>query len=262
MIPYPNIDPVLVQIGPLAIRWYSLSYLAGVMLGWWYLLRLDNTTPPLMNQKVRDDMMLWAILGIILGGRLGYVLFYNLPFYFEHPGDALKVWQGGMSFHGGMIGLITAFYVMCRKAKIDYWQFMDRVACVAPIGLCLGRIANFINGELYGRVTNVPWAMIFPHDESGLPRHPSQLYQAALEGLSLFLILNLIFHFTRIRHFRGATCGLFLIGYAFFRSLAEIFREPDMQLGFIVGQVTMGQILCIPMALAGIALISYARRAH
>ena len=262
MIAYPNIDPVLVAIGPIAIRWYSLSYLAGVMLGWWYLLKLDNGLPLLMNQKVRDDIMLWAILGIVLGGRLGYVLFYNFAYYSESPLEALKVWQGGMSFHGGMAGVITAFYIMCHRAQIDYWRFMDRVACVAPIGLCLGRIANFINGELYGRVTNVPWAMIFPHDESGLPRHPSQLYQAALEGLSLFIILNLAFHFTRIRYYKGATCGLFLLGYAFFRSIAEMFREPDVQLGFIFGQVTMGQILCIPMALFGIALILYARRTH
>lgn len=260
MIPYPDIDPVLVQIGPLAIRWYSLSYLAGVMLGWWYLLKLDSGTPPLMNQKTRDDIMLWAILGIVLGGRLGYVLFYNLPYYLESPLDAFKVWQGGMSFHGGMAGLITAFYIMCRRAEVNYWELMDRVACVAPIGLCLGRIANFINGELYGRATDVPWAMIFPRDGDAIPRHPSQLYQAALEGLSLFIILNLIFHFTKIRDYKGATCGLFLIGYAFFRSFAELFREPDVQLGFIVGQVTMGQILCIPMALAGIALILYARR--
>lgn len=262
MIPYPEIDPVLFQIGPVAIRWYSLSYLAGVMLGWWYLLKLDNRIPPLMNQKMRDDIMLWAILGIVLGGRLGYVLFYNLPYYLENPLDAFKVWQGGMSFHGGMVGLITAFYVMCRRAHASYWQLMDQVACVAPIGLCLGRIANFINSELYGRASDVPWAMIFPRDELGIPRHPSQLYQAALEGLSLFIILNLAFHFTSIRKYRGATSGLFLIGYAFFRSLAEIFREPDVQLGFIVGQVTMGQILCIPMALAGIALILYARRNH
>jgi phosphatidylglycerol:prolipoprotein diacylglycerol transferase len=262
MIPYPHIDPVLVELGPIAIRWYSLSYLAGVMLGWWYLLKLDNGIPPLMNQKMRDDIMLWAILGIVLGGRLGYVLFYNLPYYIENPLDAFKVWQGGMSFHGGMVGLITAFYVMCRRAHVSYWQLMDRVACVAPIGLCLGRIANFINSELYGRASDVPWAMIFPRDELGIPRHPSQLYQAALEGLSLFVILNLLFHFTKIRNYRGATCGLFLFGYGVFRSIAEIYREPDVQLGFIFGQVTMGQILCIPMALFGIALIIYARRAR
>ena len=167
-----------------------------------------------------------------------------------------------LGINGGALGVLLAISLYSLRNRVDICRLGDLVAACAPIGLFFGRLANFINGELYGRVTNVPWAMIFPHDESGLPRHPSQLYQAALEGLSLFLILNLIFHFTRIRHFRGATCGLFLIGYAFFRSLAEIFREPDMQLGFIVGQVTMGQILCIPMALAGIALISYARRAH
>lgn len=262
MITFPNIDPVLLEIGPLAIRWYSLSYLAGILGGWWYLLKLDYQTPHIMNIKVREDLVLWAIIGIVLGGRLGYVLFYNLPFYFDNPSAALKVWEGGMSFHGGMLGLIAAFYLLCRKQKTDFWAFMDRVACVAPIGLMLGRLANFVNGELYGRATDVAWAMVFPHDPAQLPRHPSQLYQAALEGLSLFIILNLLFHFTRIRNVRGATSGAFLIGYALFRSIAEFFREPDTQLGFIVGQITMGQILCIPMALAGVAIILYARRAR
>lgn len=263
MIPYPEIDPILLEVGPLAVRWYSLSYLVGILLGWWYLLKLDDgDTKPIMPKKVREDLVLWAVVGVVIGGRLGYVLFYNLPFYLQNPSEALMVWQGGMSFHGGMLGLIVAFYLMCRNAKISYWAVMDRVACVAPIGLCLGRLANFINGELYGRATDAPWAMVFPHDPLGLPRHPSQLYQAALEGLALFILLNLAFHFTRIRHYKGATAGLFLVGYALFRSIAELFREPDVQLGFIVGQVTMGQILCIPMGLAGIALIAYARRNH
>ena len=266
MIAYPEIDPILFQVGPLAVRWYSLSYLAGVLFGWWYLLRLDKAAPatpgqpPVMNQKIRDDIMLWAIFGIVLGGRIGYVLFYNLPYFAANPGEALMIWQGGMSFHGGLLGMILAIYLMSRRYGVRYWPLMDRVACVAPIGLCLGRLANFINGELYGRVTDVPWAMIFPHDPDGMPRHPSQLYQAAGEGLLLFAILNLLFHFTNIRRYPAMTSGVFLIGYAFFRSFAEFFREPDVQLGFIVGDVTMGQILCIPMAMAGVALVIYARR--
>jgi phosphatidylglycerol:prolipoprotein diacylglycerol transferase len=262
MISFPNIDPVLLEIGPLAIRWYSLSYLVGILGGWWYLLKLDNQTPRIMSVKVREDLVLWAIVGIVLGGRFGYVLFYNLPFYFDNPAAALKVWEGGMSFHGGMLGLITTFYLMCSRYNADFLAFMDRVACVAPIGLMLGRLANFVNGELYGRVSDAPWAMVFPHDPAQLPRHPSQLYQASLEGLALFIILNILFYFTRIRSIKGAMSGTFLIGYAVFRSIAEFFREPDTQLGFIVGDITMGQILCIPMALAGIAIIIYARRAR
>lgn len=258
MLAYPDIDPVLLEVGPLAIRWYSLSYLAGILLGFWYLLRLDRGTPPVMNQTVRDDLMLWAIIGIVLGGRIGYVLFYNLPFYASDPLQALKIWQGGMSFHGGMLGFIFAMWVLCKRQGVSYWRLMDRLACVAPIGLCLGRLANFINGELYGRVTDVPWAMIFPHDPDGLPRHPSQLYQAALEGALLFVCLSLAFHYTKLKDTPGRLSGLFLIGYGVFRAFAEFFREPDMQLGFLAGGLTMGQLLCIPML--GYGAYLYARR--
>lgn len=260
MLTYPNIDPVLLEIGPLAVRWYSLSYLAGILIGWRYLLALD--TEKLMNAKLREDIVLWAVCGVVLGGRIGYVLFYNGGYFLHNPLEALKIWEGGMSFHGGMLGVILAFYLMCRVHKISYWKLMDRVACVTPIGLFLGRIANFINGELYGRAASpdFPLAMVFPHDPLQLPRHPSQLYQAALEGLLLFVLLNLVFHYTKARKYPGVLSGLFLAGYAVTRSIAECFREPDAHLGFILGQVTMGQVLCLPMLAVGITLIAYGCR--
>lgn len=250
MIPYPVIDPVLLEVGPFAIRWYSLSYIAGIILGWCYLVRINKLPIPAFPQKALDDIMIWVIFGIVLGGRVGYVLFYNLPYFADHPGDVLKLWQGGMSFHGGMIGTILAIYLLCRRHKIDFLPAMDRVAVVAPIGLMLGRLANFINGELYGRVSDVPWAMIFPGDP--FARHPSQLYQAALEGLALLIILSIAVRFYSIRNRAGQLSGIFLMFYAMFRSFAELFREPDTQLGFIAGHVTMGQILCIPMFLLGL----------
>lgn len=260
MLTYPHIDPVLLEIGPLAIRWYSLSYLAGILIGWRYLLKLD--TDKLMSARLREDIVLWAVCGVVLGGRIGYVLFYNGGYFLQNPLEALKIWEGGMSFHGGMLGVIVAFYLMCRVHKISYWQLMDRVACVTPIGLFLGRIANFINGELYGRAASpdFPLAMVFPQDPEQLPRHPSQLYEAALEGLVLFLLLNLVFHYTNARRYPAVLSGLFLAGYAVARSLAEAFREPDAHLGFILGQVTMGQVLCLPMLAVGITLIAYGSR--
>lgn len=260
-ITFPDIDPVLVQIGPLAIRWYALAYVSGIVLGWWYLIRLNKRPPVILTQKALDDIMVWATLGIILGGRLGYVIFYNGSYYLHNPVEILKVWQGGMSFHGGLIGLLIAVYLMCRKEKISFIGTMDMVACVGPIGLFFGRIANFINGELYGRVTDVPWGIIFPRG-GPLPRHPSQIYEALLEGLTLFLILSLLVWFTRIRHYKGAIGGVFLIGYALARMTVEQFREPDEQLGFIWGALTMGQLLSFPMLLIGVGLIIWGWRTH
>lgn len=262
MIAYPTIDPVLLEIGPLAIRWYSLSYLAGILLGFWYVTKLDREKPYVFNAKVREDIMLWAIVGVVLGGRIGYVLFYNGPYFLEHPGDALKLWEGGMSFHGGMLGVIFGLLLMTKYYALSYWRMMDRIACVTPIGLGLGRLANFVNGELYGRAADpsLPWAMIFPHDPAQIPRHPSQLYEALLEGVALFALLNLTYHFTKARKYPGMISGLFLVGYAVFRTTCEFFREPDVQLGFIIEQVTMGQILCLPMALAGLTIMAYGYR--
>ncbi len=248
-LPFPAIDPVLVAIGPFAIRWYALSYIAGIFLGLGYLGYL-NRKSPVFTAKALDDLLVYAVVGILLGGRIGYVLFYNLSYYLQHPLEALMVWHGGMSFHGGLIGLASALYLLCRKQNIPFIQAADLIACVAPIGLMLGRIANFINGELYGRVTDVPWGMVFPSGGS-LPRHPSQLYESALEGLLLFIVLACLVLFTRAREKEGLLLGIFLLGYAAARSIVENFREPDEQLGFLIGSLTMGQLLSMPMVVLG-----------
>lgn len=254
-ITFPTIDPILIQLGPLAIRWYSLAYIAGVMIGWWVVARelaarpLENLTKPRI-----DDLVIWAIAGIILGGRLGYVLFYKFEYYIDNPAQILHVWEGGMSFHGGFIGFALAFLFFCRRHKVPYLNLMDLMACVAPIGLGLGRIANFINGELWGRVTTSPLGMIFPTG-GDLPRHPSQLYEAALEGLVLFIVMMWLLKRTKLREKSGALCGMFLIGYGFARIFCEFFREPDAQLGFLFAGATMGQLLCIPMVMGGVYLL-------
>lgn len=260
MIPYPDIDPVLLQIGPVAIRWYALAYIVGVLLGYRHIKALNHKThPPIIPAKPFEDMITWAILGIMLGGRLGYVLFYNAGYYLDHPQEILAIWKGGMSFHGGLLGVIVAFYGYARRYRIDYLKLMDMVACAAPIGLFFGRIANFINGELYGRVTTVQWGMVFPHGGI-LPRHPSQLYEAALEGLLLFVILLACSRHPRIRDRAGALSGLFLLGYSLARGVVEQFREPDHHLGFLWGTLTMGQLLSAPMMLAGLVLLGCAMR--
>lgn len=255
MLPYPNIDPVALQLGPLAIRWYSLAYLAGILLGWWYI-KSAHKKRPLANltKKAFDDMVVWAVLGIILGGRLGYVLFYNLTYYVSNPLQAFHIWEGGMSFHGGMLGVILAFFLFCRKYKIAFLPLMDLIACAAPIGLFFGRVANFINGELYGRVTDSALGMIFPHGGNS-PRHPSQLYEAGMEGLILFFVLYALLTRASLRDKPGALSGVFLVGYSISRSIAECFREPDAQLGFLFGSATMGQLLSAPMLALGIYLL-------
>jgi phosphatidylglycerol:prolipoprotein diacylglycerol transferase len=255
MLSFPNIDPVVLQIGPLAIRWYSLAYLAGILLGWWYI-KSEHKKRPLANltKKAFDDMVVWAVLGIIIGGRLGYVLFYNAAFYAEHPTQMFHVWEGGMSFHGGMAGVILAFLLFCRKYKIVFLSLMDLIACATPIGLFFGRLANFVNGELYGRVTDAAWGMVFPHGGE-LPRHPSQLYEAALEGALLFALLTWLLKRTSLRDKPGALSGVFLIGYGLSRILVECFREPDAQLGFLFASATMGQLLSLPMLIIGAYLL-------
>lgn len=249
-LPFPDIDPVLLEIGPLAIRWYSLAYIGGLILGWAYMARLIREPNPPCRRVDVDDFVLWAMLGIVAGGRLGYVLFYNFDYFAANPGAALRLWDGGMSFHGGLAGMILVILWFCRRRGIPLLQFSDRIACVAPIGLFLGRIANFINGELFGRPTDLPWGIVFPAGGL-LPRHPSQLYEAALEGLLLFVLLSLLFHFTAVRRRPGLLTGIFLIGYGLSRILVENLREPDAHLGFIFGSLTMGQILSIPAVLFG-----------
>ena len=255
MLPFPNIDPIALELGPLAIRWYSLAYIAGILFGWWIIVR-ELAARPLenLNKKAIDDMIVWAILGIMLGGRLGYCLFYKPSYYLENPLEILQLWQGGMSFHGGFAGCVLAFYLFCRKYKVRFLALMDLMACVAPIGIGLGRIANFINGELYGRVTDSPLGMIFPHSD-GQPRHPSQLYEAFSEGLILFILMMCLLKLSTMRSRVGALSGLFCIGYGIARITCEFFREPDAYLGFLFAGATMGQLLSIPMIFIGIYLI-------
>lgn len=260
MLTYPQIDPILVEIGPFAIRWYALAYVAGVVLGYRYILHLvAHWKSFALSKDARDNIIFAAILGIILGGRLGYILFYQFDYYFAHPLDVFKVWQGGMAFHGGILGVIIAFYIFARRYKLPYLSFMDTVACAAPIGLFFGRLANFINGELYGRVSDVPWAMVFPRGGPD-PRHPSQLYEAGLEGIALFLLLYFISRFTNAHKRAGLLSGIFLIGYGMARFSVEFFREPDEQLGLLFAGASMGQLLCLPMIIAGIVLILCAKK--
>ncbi|MGC0372211.1 MAG: hypothetical protein DGJ47_000919 [Rickettsiaceae bacterium] len=257
MIQFPDIDPVILPLGPLAISWYSLSYVVGILISWAYCVRLINdfskeqkNSPSAKNM---DDFISWVVIGIILGGRLGYVLFYDPVKYLSDPVEILKTYKGGMSFHGGMVGFIISSYWFSRRNNINVWTLTDICAAAAPVALFLGRIANFINAELYGRVTNVPWAVIFPYSD-GMPRHPSQIYEALLEGMVTFFILWYLIYCKNALKSKGMVSGVFLICYSVFRIFVEFFREPDYQLGYIVQYFTMGQILCLPMLCIGLAL--------
>ena len=257
-IPFPAIDPVLIEIGPFAIRWYALAYIAGLVLAWRYCRWMTGLPPNKLTPVAFDDFLLWATLGVVLGGRLGYVIFYKPGYFLYHPEEILFVWQGGMSFHGGLLGVLFAILLFARKQGVSYFTLADIVGAATPIGLGLGRVANFINGELYGRTTNVPWAMIFPTGGPE-PRHPSQLYQAALEGLILFLVLYVMVRRGALQR-TGLISGCFMIGYALSRIIAEFFREPDEHLGFILGPITMGQILSLPMLIVGLIILAWAYR--
>ena len=258
VIDFPAIDPVLITIGPFAIRWYALAYIAGLLIAWRYCRWLAVRPPQSVSADAFDDFLLWATLGVLLGGRLGYVLFYKPGFYLAHPQEILFIWQGGMSFHGGLLGMVAAEVMFARRRGLAVLALADIVAAAVPIGLFLGRIANFINGELFGRPSEVPWAMVFPRG-GPQPRHPSQLYEAAIEGLVLLLVLHLMVR-ARALERRGTLAGAFLIGYAAARMLAEVFREPDAHLGFLLGGTTMGQWLSLPLLLAGLALVVWAWR--
>ena len=260
MLNFPNIDRVIISLGPLAVSWYSLSYVVGIMLGWFYILKLiAHDTNNDINKKHIEDFITWIIIGVIIGGRLGYVLFYDPVKYFSNPIEILKTYKGGMSFHGGIIGYITASALFARRNNISFLGLTDLSAAATPIALFLGRIANFINAELYGRVTDVPWSFVFPRSDYK-PRHPSQLYEAALEGLILFCILAVVALKFRGLSKRGLLSGLFLIFYTVFRIFVEFFREPDAQIGFFAGSFTMGQLLSVPMLIAGMFLIFYSRK--
>ena len=258
-IAFPMIDPVLVEIGPVIIRWYALAYIAGLVLGWRYMIWLAGQAGALIKPEDADDFLVWAVLGVILGGRLGYVLFYKPAYYLANPSEIVQTWQGGMSFHGGFLGVLIATALFCRMRKIRFWAFIDLAAVVTPIGLFFGRIANFINSELWGRTTDVAWGVVFPNG-GPYPRHPSQLYEAALEGLVLLVVLHLVWRRESLRSKPGVISGAFLIGYGLSRVIVELYRQPDAHLGYLWGGATMGQLLSIPMILAGMALIAYAKK--
>jgi phosphatidylglycerol:prolipoprotein diacylglycerol transferase len=261
VIPYPTFDPVLVHLGPFAIRWYALAYIFGILLGWGYaraLIRSDKLWGGKAPLTVTDfdDFILWVTLGIILGGRIGYVLFYNLPHFLAHPPEIFQLWNGGMSFHGGFTGCVVAVLLFGHLRGIPILSLGDITCAVGPIGLFLGRIANFINGELWGRPTDVPWAMVFPSG-GPLPRHPSQLYEATLEGLVMLAVLALLMRAGALKR-PGLIIGSFAVFYAIARTFCEFLREPDAQLGFLWGGATMGQLLSVPLLLAGVGFVVYA----
>lgn len=265
---FPQIDPVILQIGPLAIHWYGLGYVAGILFSWWYVRRMVATphlwaggVAPMTADDI-DDFLIWAAVGIVAGGRIGYILFYDFPRYIENPLAILAVWEGGMSFHGGMLGTVLAMVLFARSRAIPAWSLLDVVAATGPVGLGLVRLANFINSELWGRPGEVPWAFVFPNG-GPQPRHPSQLYEALLEGLVLFVILRLLTHSALKLKSPGFICGAFAAGYGAARIFVEFFREPDAHIGYLTGDwLTMGMLLSLPMVLAGAWAMATARQAE
>lgn len=261
MLKYPHIDPIAVSIGPVQIHWYGIMYLVGFATAWWLGRRRAMSPRALFSPEQVGDLVFYGALGVVIGGRIGYMLFYNLDHFLANPLNIFKVWQGGMSFHGGLLGVLVAMWLYGRRLGRGFFQVTDFIAPLVPVGLGAGRIGNFINGELWGRPTDVPWAMVFPDPRAGgIPRHPSQLYEFLLEGVALFTILWL---FSRKPRPTMAVSALFLICYGTFRFIAEFFRTPDPQLGFIAfGWLTMGQLLSAPMVVVGIALLWWAYRRH
>lgn len=255
---FPNIDPIALELGPVVIRWYALAYIAGFIGGLMTIKHFLKKYPsPYITNDMVDDLLTWVVVGVVLGGRLGYVFFYNFEYYIDHPTEIIQLWHGGMAFHGGLIGVITAMVLFAWRKNIPFFALSDRVAIVTPIGLFFGRIANFINGELVGRATDAPWGMIF--HEGDVARHPSQIYQALTEGLVLLVILLIAQRSSYIRMRYGMLSGIFLMGYATMRFIVEFTRQPDAQIGYLFLDLSMGQLLCIPMALIGLGIICYAR---
>lgn len=252
-----GLDPVALDLGFFQLKWYSLAYIAGILLGWFYLLKLIDRPGAPMARRHADDLVFYATIGIIAGGRLGYILFYR-PDLFAKPLAILRLWDGGMSFHGGVIGVTLGIILMARKHGLNWLRIHDYVACVVPIGLFFGRLANFVNGELWGRPTDVPWAIVFPRTGMDVPRHPSQLYEAGLEGIVLLLLLAFFFWRTDARYYPGRLVGIFLLGYGSARFFVEFFREADEQLMWLhdMTGLNMGQYLCMPMILGGLYLIA------
>ena len=266
VLTYPNIDPVIFSIGPFAVRWYALAYIVGLVFASWYMKRLVSNqalwgkTSPTMTPPQIDDFFVWSVLGVVLGGRLGYVLFYNPAQYFTHPLEIARMWDGGMSFHGGFLGVVAACLLYGRKVGAGLDRMLDLGAASVPVGLGLGRLANFINGELYGRASDAPWSFVFPDDPLHVPRHPSQLYEACLEGLALFLAVRIATHRFQAFRFRGRAAGVFALGYGMSRIAVEFFREPDAQLGYFAGFITMGMMLSLPLLAVGVWLLIRSRR--
>ncbi|MHB8534457.1 MAG: prolipoprotein diacylglyceryl transferase [Sulfuricaulis sp.] len=261
MLTAPNIDPVALHLGPIQVHWYGLMYLVGFLGAWWLGVYRAKRPGSGWNPQEIADLLFYGALGVILGGRIGYVLFYNFDYYLAHPIEVFYIWTGGMSFHGGLLGVITAMWLYARRTKRTFFNVADFVALLTPLGLGAGRLGNFINHELWGKVTDVPWGMVFPN-AGPLPRHPSQLYEFSLEGVALFIILWV---YARQPRPTGAISGLFLLCYGIFRFAVEFVREPDIQLGYLAfGWVTMGQILSLPMILLGIGILwwAYRRRAR
>jgi phosphatidylglycerol:prolipoprotein diacylglycerol transferase len=255
VLTHPNIDPIAFSIGPLAVRWYGLMYLAGFAIGWWLGLRRIAQGNAALTRQQLDDLLFLIVLGVILGGRLGYVLFYKPGYYASHPAEIIAIWQGGMSFHGGLLGVMLAMVFAARRHHVDWLRLMDFIAPLIPPGIAAGRLGNFINAELPGRVSDLPWAMLFPGVEGA--RHPSQLYQFALEGVTLFFFL---WWFSSRPRPRGQVSAMFLIGYGVLRFIAEFAREPDSFIGYLALGFTMGQWLCLAMIAGGIALFAWSRR--
>jgi len=256
-----NFDPVFIDLGVFQIRWYSIAYIVGIILGWIYAIKIikkmarkHNFT--VISQTVFDDLIIYLVIGIVLGGRLGYVIFYNFEYFSKNPFEILKVWEGGMSFHGGLLGVIISIFIFSKIKRVNFFYFTDIISCVAPIGLFLGRIANFINGELYGKISTLPWAVIFP-DDGNISRHPSQIYEAILEGIILFFLINFFALKKQLLLKKGYASGLFLIFYSMARIIGENFREPDKHLGYFFSYFSMGIMLSFVTFLAGCFIIFF-----
>jgi phosphatidylglycerol:prolipoprotein diacylglycerol transferase len=260
VIPFPDIDPVLIQIGPFAIRWYALSYIAGFLAAWRYMRALAVRSPGGVTPIQVDDFIAWAIVGAVLGARLGYVLFWKPGYYLANPGEIVLLWQGGMSFHGGLLGVVAACVWFTRRHGVGLLALADLIACAAPIGLFLGRIANFINGELWGRPSELPWAVVFPLADD-LPRHPVQIYSSLLEGLALFAVMFGLWRWSAMAARRGSLTGAYLIGAGVARTVLDLYREPEAYMGTLFWGVTMGQLLSLPLIAGGLWLIVRSRPA-
>ncbi len=266
VLPFPDIDPVLFQIGPFAVRWYALAYIAGLLFASWYMKRLVSNpklwggTKPSMTVDQVDGFFIWSVAGVVLGGRLGYVLFYKPLYYAANPLEIFQLWDGGMSFHGGFLGVVVAALAFGRMIGTSLDRMLDLGGASVPVGLGLGRLANFINGELWGRPTDAPWAFVFPGDALQVPRHASQLYEGVLEGVLLFIAVRIATHRFGALKYPGRVSGIFALGYGMSRIIVEFFREPDAHLGYFAGFITMGMILSVPLCLIGIWLLLRSRR--